>query len=103
MARFRFRPRFAWIPWVVAAVGIAMLAFGLYGGAAGASRAFAIATGLIGPLIAVAYLRSPAWKLVVVVDEEAFEVTGNDKIRFRLPWTDVKEVVYSNTYPTAFV
>jgi len=100
---FRFRPRFAAIPWIVASVGVAMLAFGLFGGATGASRTFALVAGAMGPLIALAYLRSPAWKLLVEVSEEAFEVKGSQTIRFRLPWSEVKEVVYSTKYPTAFV
>jgi hypothetical protein len=100
---FRFRPRFAAIPWIVAGVGVAMMAFGLVGGATGASRTFALLAGAMGPVIALAYLRSPAWKLVVVVDDEAFEVKGSQTIRFRLPWAEVQEVVYSTKFPTAFV
>ena len=100
---FRFRPRFQAIPWIVAGVGVAMLGFGLFGGAQGSSRTFAILAGAIGPLIALAYLRSPAWKLRVVVDEQAFEVRGGENIRFRIEWVDVKELVYSNKYPTAFL
>jgi hypothetical protein len=100
---FRFRPRFAAIPWIVAGVGVAMLAFGLLGSATGTSRTFALVAGAMGPLIALAYLRSPAWRLVVEVGDEAFEVKGSATIRFRLPWSEVKEVVYSSKYPTAFV
>lgn len=100
---FRFRPRFAAIPWIVAGVGVAMLGFGLFGGATGASRTFALVAGAMGPVIALAYLRSPAWRLVVEVSEEAFEVKGSDTIRFRLAWAEVKEVVYSTKFPTAFV
>ena len=100
---FRFRPRFRAIPYIVAGVGIAMLLFGLLSGAQGASRTFAIVAGAFGPLIALAYLRSPAWKLHVVVDDAAFEVRGGKDIRFRLEWHEVKELVYSTKYPTAFL
>ena len=103
MKSFRFRPRFAAIPWIVAGVGVAMIVFGLSGGAEGASRTFALVAGAMGPVLALVYLRSPAWKLVVVVDEEAFEVKGSQTIRFTLPWAEVKEVVYSTKFPTAFV
>jgi hypothetical protein len=103
-ASFRFRPRFAAIPWIVAGLGVLLLAFGIFGGATGASRTFTIVAGALGPLIALAYLRSPAWKLVVTVDDEAIAVQGgHDKVRFRLPWAEVKEVVYSSKYPTAFI
>jgi hypothetical protein len=100
---FRFRPRFQAIPWIVASVGAAMLAYAVFARLDGASRTFALVAGAIGPFIALAYLRSPAWKLVVVVDEVAFEVRGGEKIRFRLEWTEVKELVYSTKFPTAFL
>ncbi len=101
---FRFRPRFRAIPWIVAGLGVVLLGFAFFGGAQGSSRTFTIVAGLIGPLIALAYLRSPAWKLVVVVDDDAISVRGGgEKIRFRLEWPEVKEIVYSSKYPTAFV
>ena len=101
---FRFRPRFRAIPWIVASLGVVLLAFAFFGGSQGESRTFTIVAGLIGPLIALAYLRSPAWKLAVFVDDAAIEVRGGgEKIRFRLEWAEVKEVVYSSKYPTAFI
>jgi hypothetical protein len=100
---FRFRPRFRAIPWIVAAVGLTLLGLGLFGDATGASKTFTIVAGAIGPLIALAYLRSPAWKLAVDVDDAGIRVRRADDERFRLAWADVVEVVYSNKYPTLFI
>jgi hypothetical protein len=99
----RFRPRYKTIPWIVAGVGVFMLGYGIFGGAVGTARTFAIVSGFVGPLIALAYLRSATWQLAIVVDEQALVVKKGAEERFRLPWADVKEVVYSNQYPTLFV
>jgi hypothetical protein len=99
----RFRPRYRAIPWVVAAVGLAMLAFALLGQASGASRTFAIVAGAIGPIIALAYLRSGVWKIEVAVDDQGMTVRKGSQVRFQLPWSEVKEVVYSEHYPTLFI
>ena len=99
----RFRPRYRAIPWVVMAVGVAMLAFVLLGHATGTSRTFGIVAGAVGPLIALAYLRSGVWKIEVVVDDEGLTVRKGTQVRFQLPWAEVKEVVYSEHYPTLFI
>ncbi len=91
------------MPWLVAAVGLVLLVFGITGDERGAARAFAIASGAIGPLIALAYLRQPAWKHVVLVDEQGVTVRRGDVLRFQLAWADVVEVVHSTRFPTLFL
>jgi hypothetical protein len=98
--RFRFKPRFK---------GLAVGALGL-GGALGAVSLVALgaallplATGAAGVVLGAGYLLSPAWKLEVVVDDEALEVRSPRASKFRLPWSDVKRVVASQTTHTCFV
>lgn len=98
--RFRFKPRFR---------GLALGAVGL-GGTLGAVSIAALgaalvplATGAAGVVLGAAYLLSPAWKLEVIVDDEALEVRSARASKFRLPWTDVVRVVASRTSPTCFV
>jgi len=54
-------------------------------------------------LLAVAYLRSPAWRLVVTVDDNGFAVGTPARQRFRLAWSEVVRVVASPTTGTCFV
>lgn len=97
---FRFKPRYR---------GMALSAIGV-GGTLGVVSAVALgaamvplATGAIGVVLGAGYLLSPAWKLEVVVDDEALTVRSPSKARFRLPWGDVKRVVASPTTNTCFV
>jgi hypothetical protein len=97
---FRFRPRFRGLAW--SAVGV--------GGALGAVTAVTLggallplATGALGVVLGAAYLMSPAWKLEVIVDDDALEVRSARGVRFRLPWTDVIKVVASPSTHTCFV
>jgi hypothetical protein len=98
--RFRFRPRFR---------GLAIGALGL-GGALGAVSLVALgaallplATGAAGVVLGAGYLLSPAWKLEVIVDDDALEVKSAKASKFRLPWSDVKRVVASEPTQTMFV
>jgi hypothetical protein len=38
-----------------------------------------------------------------VVDDDALVVKKGAEEKFRLPWAEVKEVVYSKQYPTLFI
>lgn len=58
-----------------------------------------IITGVIGIGLGAFYLGSPTWRLAVVVDDEALEVTR----RFRLAWKDVVKVVASPSTKTCFI
>jgi hypothetical protein len=97
---FRFRPRFRGLAW--SAVGV--------GGALGAVTALTLggallplATGALGVVLGSAYLMSPAWKLEVIVDDDALEVRSPRGVRFRLAWGDVVKVVASPSTHTCFV
>jgi hypothetical protein len=97
---FRFRPRFRGLAW--SAVGV--------GGTLGAVTAVTLggallplATGALGVVLGAAYLMSPAWKLEVVVDDDALEVRSPRGVKFRLPWGDVVKVVASPSTRTCFV
>jgi hypothetical protein len=97
---FRFRPRFRGLAW--SAVGV--------GGTLGAVTAVTLGgallpltTGALGVVLGAAYLMSPAWKLEVIVDDEALEVRSPRGTRFRLAWGDVLKVVASPSTNTCFV
>jgi len=100
---FRFRPRLRAFPWLVGALGLALLGAVPLFGLAGPSRAFAVACGVIGPVLAWLYLRSPAWRLRVVVDDEALAVLRDGDTRLRLPWAEVRRVIASPATRTCFV
>ena len=78
-ARFRFRPRYR------------------------ALAAGAIAVGLVAAALGGLYLGSPAWKLQVLVDDDALEVRSGEDRRFRLAWPEVVRVVASPATATCFV
>ncbi|MSP17821.1 MAG: hypothetical protein EXR73_14655 [Myxococcales bacterium] len=101
--RFRFRPRFVALPWLVLALGLALLATVPLLALDGPSRSFALATGAAGPLLALLYLRSPAWQLVVEVGDAALLVHRGAELRLSLPWTDVVRVIASPTTHTLHV
>jgi hypothetical protein len=98
--RHRFRPRFR---------GLAIGALGL-GGALGAVSLVALgaallplATGAAGVVLGAGYLMSPAWRLEVIVDDDALEVKSAKASKFRLAWSEVKRVVASPDTHTMFV
>lgn len=99
---FRFRPRYRGLAIVSIALGVVLAALG---GAAmdGSVRAAALVLGGLGTLLGVLYLVSPAWRIVVHVDDGGIEVTARGDRRFLLAWGDVKEVVASPTTRTCFV
>lgn len=100
---FRFRPPLALFARLVAAFGLGLgLAVPLFG-LEGASRTFALACAVCGPMLAALYLLSPAWRLAVVVEEAALVVRRGADVRLRLPWTEVREVVASPSTRTCFV
>ncbi len=87
------------LAWVVAGVGAVMLIASQVWARSGPSHGFTLACGVIGPLLALVYLASPAWRIVVEVDDDALTVRG----RFRLAWADVREVVASDPTHTCFI
>lgn len=98
--RFRFKPRFRWL--AVGALGLGGT-LGTVSLVALGAALLPLATGAAGVVLGAGYLLSPAWKLEVVVDDEALEVRSPRASKFRLPWTDVKRVVASQLTHTCFV
>lgn len=99
---FRFRPRFRGLALGAVALGAALVAVGLMG-ATGAAAAYALGGGAAGLVLGLLYLASPAWRLTVIVDDDALEVMRGNARRFRLPWPEVKRVVASAETRTCFV
>jgi len=99
--RFRFRPRFR----LMASLAIGL---GLILAAAGALVSSTVSTvlvvaGMSGAALGALYLGSPAWKLEVLIDDQALEVRSAGERRFRLPWDEVVEVIWSPATSTCFV
>jgi hypothetical protein len=93
---FRLRPRYRGVAWTAIGTGSVLT------GAAIATMGAALAPILMGTFgigLGAFYLWSPTWRLAVVVDDHALEVTR----RFRLPWKDVVKVVASPSTKTCFV
>jgi hypothetical protein len=98
---FRFRPRYRAL--AIGAIGLGAL-IALAGVLAGRDfRTFSLVAGAVGASLGVLYLLSPAWKIVVHVDDDAIEVTSKGERRFRLPWSEVEAVVASPSTKTCFV
>jgi hypothetical protein len=78
-------------------------ALGIVTALIGRAEPWLIVMGSIGPLLATAYLLSPAWRLRVVADEQALEVRRGGEVRFRLPWDQVTRVLAVPRWKVAFV
>lgn len=66
-------------------------------------RVFPLAAGGAGVMLGLMYLGSPTWRLAVVIDDEFLEVRSTRRRRFRLSWTEIREVVASPRTKTCFV
>ena len=97
---FRFKPRYRGLAFGAAGLGTALTGVSIL--ALGAAM-LPLATGAAGMVLGAAYLLSPTWRLEVVVGDDALEVRSKTATKLRLPWTDVKRVVMSNTVPAMFV
>lgn len=95
---YRFRPRFRGL-----ALGSLTLGLGLVALGGALAIPAALVGGGIGMVLGGLYLRSPAWRIAVHVDDDALEVTAGSERRFLLPWSDVKELVASPSTKTCFV
>jgi hypothetical protein len=100
---FRFRPRYQVVPWLSAALGLAIAGVGFTPGLDASSRLFCFATGVFGPALAALYLTSSAWKLRVELDDAELRLHAGDELRVRLAWNEVAKLVHSPTHKTAFV
>ena len=65
--------------------------------------AIPIVFGGLGILAGAAYLRSPAWRLEVAVDDHGLEVRSPARSRFKLAWGDIAKVIASESTHTCFV
>lgn len=90
---FRFRPRFRALPWLTILTGASLGAWALVAAPPGPARTFALVAGAIGPVLGLLYLRSPAWRLRVEVDEEALFVLRGDELKFRLPFHEIVRAI----------
>ncbi len=94
----RFRPRMRGL-----ALSAMALALGLGALAALAGNWTLAALAAVVAIAGVGYLRSPAWRLAVAVDDDGLEVGSPGRRRFRLAWGEVVRVVASPTTGTCFV
>jgi hypothetical protein len=78
--RFRFRPRYRQLALGAVGVGAVAAVVGAWHGPGGLAVA-----GVLGLALGLAYLASPTWRYVVVVDDEALEVVRGGERRFRSP------------------
>jgi hypothetical protein len=76
---------------------------GLLTAVLGREQGWIIAAGALGPVLAAAYLMSPAWRLRVFADDEGLEIRRGDDIRLRLLWTEVVRVLVVPRWKVAFV
>jgi hypothetical protein len=100
-ARYRFRPRFRGLAVSALVLGVALGGYGLVAG--GAASTALVVIGMGGAALGGLYLGSPAWRMEVLVDDEALEVLASGDRRFRLPWGDVTSVIASPSTETCFV
>jgi hypothetical protein len=100
-SRYRFRPRFRGLAVSAMVLGVALGGYGLVAG--GAASTALVVIGMGGAALGGLYLGSPAWRIEVVVDDEALEVLASGDRRFRLAWGDVTSVIASPSTETCFV
>jgi hypothetical protein len=100
--RFRFRPRFVGLAVTASALGLGLLAVAA-ADLLGAARALGLVLGAGGATLGPLYAASPAWRLVVVVDDDALSVERGGRARLRLPWPEVVRVVWSPATSTMYV
>jgi len=100
---FAFRPRFKALAGIACIFGFFFAAFPFVVTLSGSGDSLFIIGGTIGCLLGLLYLRSPAWKIRVVVDEEHVEVLAGEKRRFILAWDEVDHIVASPGTKTCFV
>jgi hypothetical protein len=97
---FRLRPRYRGVAWSAIGVGAGLAAMGI--ATMGAALAPVLA-GTTGVALGMGYLTSPAWRLVVVVDDEGLEVRGKHARKFFVAWRDINHIVASPTTHTCYV
>ena len=88
---------------------MALTAVGIGAGLTGISLAvlaaplLVVATGAAGMVLGGGYLMSPAWRLVLVIDDQGYEVRTRKATKFRVAWSQVTRVVASPTTSSCYV
>lgn len=100
--RFRFRPRYKLFALGMIALGAVFVAAPLVRDFGGSNSTVSMAIGAVSALLGLLYLLSPAWRIVVVVDDQALEVLSRGDRRFRVPWSEVAGVVASPETKTLY-
>ncbi len=100
---FRFRPRFIGVAFVTLSLGVMLVAAAATLTPDRMSSIFALVTGTLGIFLSFSYLRSPAWRLAVDIQEHDLVVWNGTTERLRLPWTDVQRVVVDPDREVCFV
>jgi len=103
MQEFRFRPRYGGIALLAIAVSAVLFATVWLAKLTGTSRTIGLLGTAMGVILASVYLLSPAWRLLVRVDDDGLEVGNAKTQRFRLAWAEIVRVVASPDTKTCFV
>jgi hypothetical protein len=98
---FAFRPRFKGIAYLAMMSGPAAALAGYLSGYLGALVATVI--GCAGIMLGVGYLRSPAWRFVVTVNDSGLSVSRGDREVLKLDWDEISKVVASPSTHTCYV
>ena len=94
MQEFRFRPRYGGIALLVVGASIILFATVWITGLTGLSRTIGLGGSALGLGLAALYLLSPAWRLIVRVDDDGFEVTSARRRRFHCAWNEIVRGLY---------
>jgi hypothetical protein len=99
---FHFRPRFRALAWTASGLGAGAMTLASLG-LLGPGQLIGWIVGGIGAALGPLYAVSPAWRLIVAVDEHGLAVRRGETPRFQLPWNEVVRVVWSPATSTMFV
>ena len=69
----------------------------------GHAQPWLIVAGAVGPVLAAAYLLSPAWRLRILADDDGLEVRRGEEVRLRLAWSEVTRVLVVPKWHVAFI
>ncbi len=100
--RFRFRPRYKLFALGMIVLGAVFAAAPLVRDFGGSNGRVSMAIGAVSAVLGLLYLLSPAWRIVVVVNDDALEVLSRGDRRFRVLWSEVAGVVASPETKTLY-
>lgn len=102
-ARFRLRPRWAWLPWAIGGFGAALIAFAWIADVPPTTRGVETFAALMLCALAGLYARSPLWRSHVVVDADGLKITGPRGVRLKLSWSEVVKVRAAPANKTCYI